>query len=248
MEKSELRKIRIENIEEFLIMAKEYMEIYIKLLFQKFSSQDLRSELLKYLQEYQLIIKEENMYMKFIIENSQRIRNTETLYSILDALDLLNERSYNYYQSILAEYERMIEKQRKTTIYSKRDFPTLTETSKYKEELLGLLLTTSDLDSYYQHEDAYQYLKQHTKVLNIDEEEGMPYFCCFLKEENGLLKELNLCVPKITNLKSMLINIHEYKHGITLYPYLGKRIPRYNYEQEAKNEEKKFILEYLSKK
>lgn len=248
MEENELIKMKIENIEEFLIMLKDYLEIYFKLLLQKFSSQMLRKELLKYLQEYRSIIKEENRYIRFIIQNNKDIQNIEALYKILDALDLLNERTYKYYQSILVQCEEMIEQKKEKTIYNKREFTTLTETSKYREELLGLLLTTNDLDRYYQDEVSYQYLKHHTKVLNVNEEEGIPYFGCFLEEENNKLKELNLCVPKITNLKTMLINIHEFKHGIALYPYLGKKIPIYNYEKEAKEEEQQFISQYLLKK
>lgn len=247
MEKSELRRIKIENIEEFLSMFKDYMEIYFKLLITRFDNSKMRKELLKFLKEYQQIIKEENMYMKFIMKNNQKMKDFETLNEIIDELDLLNEKTYHFYQQILTQYEEQLERIKTRPINSRKNFKTLIETTQYKEQVLGLLLTIKDLDQYYQQEEAYQYLKQHTKVLNINLEDGIPYFGCFLTEENEKLRQLNLCVPQIVNLKSMLINIHEFKHGITLYPYLGKKVPKYDYEQDAKEEEKKFVLEYLLK-
>ena len=38
----------------------------------------------------------------------------------------------------------------------------------------------------------------------------------------------------------MKINIHEYKHGIDLYPYLGKSYIEQDYEVLARNEEINF--------
>lgn len=46
----------------------------------------------------------------------------------------------------------------------------------------------------------------------------------------------------------MCINIHEFRHGIDLYPYIGKKAPEMDYEVYTKEEEESFKKEYLKKK
>ena len=108
-----------------------------------------------------------------------------------------------------------------------------------KKEVIGLTLSQEDLLSYYHKEDAIYYLLNHTKILNTDLDDTSFYGCYTITYKN-ILKEIKICVPPITNLKSMLINIHEYRHGIDLYPFLGKNYPSYNYESSAKQEEINF--------
>lgn len=131
---------------------------------------------------------------------------------------------------------------------SKRSFETLNETDRYDAELLGLLLTEKDLDCYYQKEDAYYYLKERAKVWNSSVEKGKGYFGLFTEDDGEMIKEIKLCVPKITNLETMLVNVHEFKHGISLYPYIGSLIPDFDFEKEAELEEEFFISKYLLKK
>lgn len=248
MNKSDFLKTRMDNIGEFLSMGRDYVNTYFRLLFTEDSDPKLRSSLLKSIYDYYLITKEENKYLHFIQRNSKQIQNLETLSSILEDLDELNERTYYFYQSLLETYELpMQDKTFFKSLYEK-DFKTLIETRKYEAELLGLFLTEKDLDAYYQKEDAYYYLKERTKIWNSSAEEGKGYFGLFTEEDGNTIKEIKLCVPKITDLKTMLINIHEFKHGISLYPFIGTSMPNIDFETEAKLEEEHFVSKYLLKK
>lgn len=248
MEKGNFRKTKIDNINEFLFMIRDYWYTYIKKVAFGYHDSSLSIYLLKSIFEYYKITRKENTYLSFIMENYKKINNLESLYGTLDEMDELNEKTYLFYQSILEECERSIQSNIPFKASFTRNFQTLTETDQYEAELLGLLLTEEDLDRYYQKEDAYYYLKERSKVWNCSAEEGVGYFGLFTENDGNLIKEINLCVPKITDLKTMLINIHEFRHGISLYPYRGSTIPNFDFEKEAELEEKHFISKYLLKK
>ena len=63
-----------------------------------------------------------------------------------------------------------------------------------------------------------------------------------------LLKTNKTTQQEIKNLKTALINVHELKYGLDLLPQLGKTCEKMNYEQRAREKEKQFVKEYLSKK
>lgn len=242
MEKYELQQIINLNNLELLIMIKEYFFVYAKSLLQD-DFKNNRRFLLQKLKEYKCIIREENQYMKYIKSNLSYLKNIDSLNNILDKLDILNEKTYCYYDSILNEYEES----NGNTILLK-GFKTLLQTSEYESEVKGLFLTDKDLKEYYQNDDAYYYLKERAKIIDVDLEQGLDFYGCYPKVVGNILQEINLCVPKITDLKSMLINIHEYRHGIDLYPYLRKKMPDKDYEVIAKAEEDRFVKKYLLKK
>ncbi len=103
MEKSDFRATKSDNINEFLSMARDYWYTYIKKLAYGYHDSSLDFYLLKSIFEYYKITKKENSYFTFLTKNYKKIKNLETLYSILDDIDRLNEKTYYFYQSILEE-------------------------------------------------------------------------------------------------------------------------------------------------
>ncbi len=243
MEKLEIKElIKLNNL-EINNLTREYLLVYLKLLLGIKDSQETRKHLLNDLKQFISSICLENRYMRYIYKNSSLIRNEMALDELLDNLDYLNERTFNYFEHILSEYENG------DNAFTPRDFKILSEIDKYREQVLGLFLTETDLMTYYQTEDAIYYLRERQKLLPGDNiEKEMPYYGCYKIEEGGILREIRTCVPKITSLETMLINIHEYKHGIILYPYIGKKSPDYDTEYLCKQEEQNFRKKYLSKK
>lgn len=248
MEKNDFRKTKFDNITELLSMSRDYWYAYIKKLASGYHDFSLDIYLLKSLFEYCKITMKENTYLSFIMKNYKKISNLEKLYSILDDMDELNEKTYLFYQSILEECERFTQSNVPFKASCVRGFETLNETNKYEVELLGLLLTEKDLDKYYQKEETYYYLKERTKVWNCSAEEGIRDFGLFTVDDGDIIKEIRLFVPRIVDLKTMLINVHEFKHGISLYPYIGSSEPDFDFEKEAKLEEERFVSKYLLKK
>ena len=247
--KDELKqKIKL-NKEEKRELTKEYLLIGLISLYKDIYGTERRLQLLEKWKEYLHIIDEENRYLQFLINHIKEIRNEEKFFYLLNQIDLLNEMTFKYYDRILLCYEEFFEypfDNKKIIPY--RDFLTIIERNDLLEEMIGLILKEQDLYDYYSDELALSYLKDHTKILSCTVEEGMPFFGCFPKESSEVLTEINLCVPKIVDLKSMLVNVHEYKHGILLYPYLGQKVDNYESEREAQQEEEKFKTKWLCDK
>ena len=60
---------------------------------------------------------------------------------------------------------------------------------------------------------------------------------------------VNIVVPPVHDLKSALVSVHEYRHGIDVLDLLGKEMPEDEYfEERAKIEESNFIKDYVRNK
>jgi len=108
------------------------------------------------------------------------------------------------------------------------------------------------LYTYYDKE-IIDYLDSITSKFPYQEED-IDLYCCLQKtDENNNLLGLKIVVPMPIDLKSSRVFIHEYKHGLDLYKYLGKKIgdiygsENEEYELRAKNEEFAFCknIRYL---
>ena len=233
----ELKQNKHLNRLEFLSLTKSYLNTYFISLANG-DNKENRKKLLTNLKDYLLITKEENAILSYLISNFDKIKNFDTLESILDKLDLVNEVTFKHFNSLGEDYMRTLES-KETYSFPTKSMSSLITDDSIKKEVIGLTLSQEDLLSYYHKEDAIYYLLNHTKILNTDLDDTSFYGCYPITDKN-ILKEIRVCVPPITNLKSMLINVHEYRHGIDLYPFLGKNYPCYDYESSAKQEEVNF--------
>ena len=249
MFKKELKDLKKQNTKQLLIILREYIITYCKAIYFFENSKQERQVLIKNLIDYFKIIKEENKYFSLILENLDKI-NFNEIDKILDELDIINILTYNYYNNIIDKYEIAISlNDKKRASVQTRKFKTIIDSSKYQEEILGLLLSRKDVESYFsKYKEILDWLNKKIKIIDCDIQDGMVYYGVFPKMNGNVLIDFNVCVPAIINLKTMLINIHEYKHAIDLFNYLGKEIPPKDYENLAKQEEIKFIKTYIKEK
>lgn len=246
--RKELEEITKLNRKENIQLTIEYLKFYIKSIFQDPSGKDRRKELLNKLSEYHQIIKEENTYMSHIIKNIDKIKDFDELERILDELDILNESTYRFYDNILLEYDNNIYSDRlDRRIVPYRDFKTLLERTDYLEKVVALTITREELKDFYQQYDAWYYLINRTKIISQDIEGAEEFYGCYQLIKNNTLEEIKICVPPITNLKSLEINIKEYKNAIDLYSHIGKEIPL-DFKENSELKLCEFKEKYLSKK
>ena len=85
----------------------------------------------------------------------------------------------------------------------------------YKDLVLEYLYT-------YYEKDIIDYLRTITHMYGITVEEGLDLFACHEKIDDNNILAKYIFVPKPYDKKSSQIFIHEYKHGLDLYPYIGK--------------------------
>ena len=231
------------NYEEYIMMLLEYLKLYFKVITNGNNSK-LKSILIEKIKEYKSIISLENKYLRYL-DKYEKVINENEYRNVLEVLDELNGKTYTYYDNILEEVDIAFGLKREGNIISKRNFKTLVEEEELRDEIIGLTLTENDLYKYYSDVECIDYLKTKTKVLNVSVNDAICFSGCFTILDNDKLSDIKICVPKIYNLKSMLINIHEYHHGIMLYDYIGHEIPKLDFEELAVREEEIFVKSYV---
>ena len=111
----------------------------------------------------------------------------------------------------------------------------------------NLSFSIDDIIKYYKNDSIKELLKD-AKIYNCNISTGMPFYGCFPIIENNKLIKIKICIPKVIDLKTALVNIHELKHGLDLLPQLNDTYQNLDYETSAQNEEKKFIKTYVRNK
>ena len=73
------------------------------------------------------------------------------------------------------------------------------------------------------NEEIFNYLKNNSTLIDYLDTDARSSIGYHVFNQNNRLQSINLCVPFINNQITILINIHEYLHGLILYQYLGKK-------------------------
>lgn len=115
------------------------------------------------------------------------------------------------------------------------------------------------------NEEIFNYLRENAILFDYrDEDCDYRYFIsCTPNVKNDILRNIKMIVPYPDNDITNLINVHEYMHGIELYPYLNKYFDYEKYKKygemmpilmerlyclEHPSENLKEEMEYLDKK
>ena len=183
----ELKQNKHLNRLEFLSLTRSYLTTYFISLANG-DDRENRKKLLTNLKDYLLITKEENAILSYLISNFDKIKNFDTLESILDKLDLVNEATFKQFNSLGEEYLDALES-KKSYSFPTKSMSSLITDDFIKKEVIGLTLSQEDLLSYYHKEDAIYYLLNHTKILNTDLDDTSFYGCYTITDKN-ILKEI----------------------------------------------------------
>ncbi len=231
MKKQEIEKIKELNQRAFLWLRKQSIKNMHSSFFVAAS-----------LEEYFAIIQEENRFLKIIQENYEKM-DLDELSSFLRDFVYLAEETFEYYESCL---------QAKEGEMSKRDFAFLTETDAYALRLSGLLLTLEDVKAYLGYpEEFWHYIEPKISYRDHHQEAHHFFYLVNIKcDRDERVMDMHVGVPKIINLETALINIHEFRHAYDLYQLLGQTLPKQEqeYEVDAQEEEKNFVKKYVYQK
>ena len=73
--------------------------------------------------------------------------------------------------------------------------------------------------------EALEYLRNNGVFFDFLEEENRDFIGCrYILDKNEKLQKIQICAPFIRDEKTILINIHEFTHGLMLYKYPAKKI------------------------
>ncbi len=84
------------------------------------------------------------------------------------------------------------------------------------------------IDFFKEHnmydEEMFRYLRENSTLFDYRDKDMVKNIGCYYAlDSKDKLKGIALVVPFIDSEKTILINIHEYAHGITAYSKLGKK-------------------------
>lgn len=73
--------------------------------------------------------------------------------------------------------------------------------------------------------EILEYIRRNSIHFDYLEEEKRAFIGCFyLQNKKEILQKIHVCIPYIDSDITTLINIHEYIHVLSLYPYLNKKM------------------------
>ncbi len=244
--KEEINDLKKYNIEETIAVIKYSLLQYVKSLLRYGSTNLITKNNLELLKIYFANLKEEYSFYKILLNNHKNLFYADTL-EFLNNLNDWQEVFISYIYQCLDDledaYEMGIEYR---ASFPKKDFAFLTESMQYQNEIIRLLLGESVLLNYFQYPiEFWNYMKSRTIILNegIDDQEFVGVYPKL--DQYNRVENLKMFVPQIIDLKTLLINIHEYNHAYMLYSRLGKAFEEANYEDLAKAEEKNFMENYF---
>lgn len=179
-------------------------------------------------------------------------KNIAAINNLIDKLDDLADKTIIYYYNLLDDLEQEIEID-KGQPYKRlpKNFETLLENNEFKFMVYGLDLTIDDIKNYLDYDETFwNYIKDKIKVFKnpyLDYDLKMNYYGVWYDlDENKELTKLIICIPKIVDLKTAQIALHELKHAHNIYMSILKEDSIL--EKNAKQEEYKFKNNYLKKK
>lgn len=244
----EIQKIKYENLEQMLYMAYYTGINYIKGFLKYGALNKITFKNKEIFHDYMQIMQEEKMLLNLLLKNSHRI-NEYAVLVLLDSLDEINEKTMKYYYQYLEDlevaYELGEEHRTKAPI---RNFKNLLETEQYREETIRILLGENVLQEYFNYsKEFWDYLAPRMTILDEDIDGGKSFFAVYIKTDTeNAIYDLKVYVPYITNLETLLINIHEVNHAYMLYQNLNKPMQKeIDYEKIAKEEEQRFLESYF---
>lgn len=81
------------------------------------------------------------------------------------------------------------------------------------------------------NQEVFDYIEYRTTYVDYREKGSMNFVGCYPIIEDGIVKDIWYCVPKIVDDISISINIHEYVHLLRVYRSLGKEFIESEYEE-----------------
>ena len=235
-----------------MLVFRYFIDVYLDSVMVFGFNSDVSKDIFNFWKEFISIMLEENRMFNFLLKNYQFINCDEGNY-FMYKLDYLNEETvlycYKFFEDVLIACDMELEWKARRPF---KNFKTLIETDIYDMELYGLTISFDDIKNYFNYEDDFwEYIESRICFLDSHDEENDSFYGVNMKFDNdNKLENIKIFVPKIINLDTALINVHEIKHAYDLYKLIGKEVNLdYSYyEKMASDSERGFKEQYLVKK
>lgn len=187
---------------------------------------------------YIKVMREETVLLNFLKRNLDKIDARE-LDNILDMLDEANENTMMYFYGFLDNIQENLDFFKKYSFFKK-----ITDTDKYRKEIYGTTLNLSHIQEFLGIKNkTWENLKKRTIIT---EDESL--FGVNIKLDDNIIEDIKIFVPPIKNLKTAMINVHEFRHAYDICQMTGLEYIDSDYEVIARKSEKEFEDKYIKKK
>ena len=133
---NEISNIKDENKEELWLMFQYFINCYINSIFNIGLTSSITKEALITFKEFYQIIKTENNILSQVIIKYKKLEYDHII-KLLNDLDSLNEKTFNYYYSLFDNIEDAIFTKDEYRIKRiKKNFNTLIETTEFNERII----------------------------------------------------------------------------------------------------------------
>ncbi len=252
MLKDEIKDIMEINIDSKKVVMSSVIDAYIYSLIVFGFKNPITKDVLNIWNEFKKNLTEEYKFCNFFYKNSSVVDLYECLV-LLDSITDVNDKLTSYVLDCLDDI--IIACQMKSEFraqHYKRDFKTILETDEYRNLAIGLTISFEDIKKFLNYpKEFWNYISTRIrKVDPLDEKNEILYSTLMKFDDNNKLTDILVLVPYIINLKTSLVNIHEFKHAYDLYNLLGCEVSNdvSVYEMDASNKEKEFTKEYITNK
>lgn len=256
MNKYEIKSVRAdiwatkrENIEEVFKMAKYCLSAYMYSLNVFGLHSGVTKGAIYTWKDFLAILKEEKNLMHMIVRNADKI-DKYMADEYLDMLDDLNDDTFRYYCSYLDSIENACDM--KTAWRAKKglkEYDTLIETNNYRQQLVEMMITKEDIMEFMSLPNHFwNFIKTRTIHGDDYDENDQEFYGINVKcDHHCNLIDIKLIVPKIINLKTALINVHEYQRAYELYKLLGHKFHETMIDNSTSKEfQKQFKDNYMT--
>lgn len=250
--KNDIKEIKYKNIEEIFLMAKYCLIAYAKSIFAYGRNHFITLEVIQVWKEFFKIIMEEKYILGYLVKNGL-FEDFEEVNNFLFKLDNVNEETIQYYYDVLDGIETACEMNMEwKAMRPRKEFSTLIETDFYRKNLFFFTFSMGDVKNFLGYEEEFwKYIEKRVLLIDSHIQEDNEFFGVNMKfDDNQCLSDIKVFVPKIINLETALVNVHEFHHAYCLYKLLGCSITDSCdcYEKMAKDCENLFQKEYVLKK
>lgn len=238
-------RIKLNKLEYIDLLKNYFDNVLSSMLTGYYDFNDIKF-LISLLKKYKVELEEETAYLEYLLTHTGSIREEELL-RILKLIDDNNKDTYVYYDSIGDKYSEKAHNGRPLR-FNEEECKSLLDNYKLTDEIKGITLTTGDIDRYYKDIIQYRFLR-NGKVKVIDCGNDLTFYGVYPQLNDNKIFGVSIVVPPVYNLKTALINVHEFRYGIDVMDMFGREFPEeYDFEERAKKEEMDFIEHYVRNK
>lgn len=244
----DIENMKNNSYEQMCLITFYSLSSFFKSLFIFGQKSEITKDNLNIIKEMFQILKKERKLLNYILKNLDKFDLDSTI-DVIDTLDALNEKTIMYYYKVIGDIKIACNtKVEARGIRMEQDFKTLIQSDSYSNQVIALSINKENIKEFLGYEDEFwEFLKMRdTSNLKTTYEIAKEIsYVVPIYDENGILVDIKMFIPKVCDLKTALLCIKQYQRVYSLYKYIGKT---YICDDGEENLQNKFETSYLSKK